>query len=243
MGTSKGYSAPTDPQWSKLKGTVTRVSRNGAVPNITARNVLRDYIRTNGGARRVALGGGSVGGSRAAQALGQRLAGFAKAVATTDLGEALREVGLVSLIGKSAREIAFSLIDKLCDDGSTLDEVDARQALSDLMGELLEDADTYHDVEKSLNEKFGLESIGNMLLRFFGYYLYHQFCRIFFERLVTRHGEPKASGFLESIRQFIGSELRYKTYEQDITRVDWTGKEGEIVSDEIIQRTLEVFGG
>ena len=243
MGTSKGYQAPTDPQWRKLKGNVTRTARDGAVPADRARNILKDFIATNGGSRNMARGGGTIGGSRAAQSAGRQLASFATTVADRGLDEALREFGLGKLIGKPASEIALSLVDELCSDGSTLDEVDARRAMSDLIKELLEDTDSYNEVAEKLSERLQPEGLGNLLLRFFGHYLFHQFYRIFYERLVQKRGQQKAESYITSIRRFIQSELRHKLYGRDLTSVEWTGQEGETIAAEIHERTLQVFGG
>jgi hypothetical protein len=241
MGTSKGYELPTDPQWAQLKGDVTRTSRHGSIPESEARRLLGRYIGTNGGAREMARGGGALGGTQAAQRAGRNLAGFASAVANRGLDQALREFGLGHLIGRSAKEIAFSLVDELCGDGSTLDEVDARNAMSDLNKEMLEDADTYEDVVARLGERMRAQSLGNLLLRFFGYYLYHQFLRSFYERLVRKHGGNTTDGFLGSIRRFIASKLRYETYERNLVTIDWRGSEGQRIINNVLQRTLEVF--
>jgi hypothetical protein len=245
MGTSKGYSAPTTPQWSRLKGDVTRVSKNGSVPSDTARSIVRDFVRTNGGAELMSGGGGGgTGGShQAAPTAGRRLANFTRSVASSGLSAALREIGLGELIGKSAGEITLSLLNKLCEDGSTFDEVDARNAMSDLTNELLKDTTSYEQVEAVLEQKFTLEALEGHLLTFFGYYLYHHFCRAFFDRLCTKHGEQVTIGFLGSIRDFISSELKVQTFGKNLSQVDWSGDEGKAIASEIMHSTLMVFEG
>jgi len=243
MGTSKGYQAPTTPQWSKLKGDVTRYSKDGAALPTIARDIIRDFIKVSSGTPNAGGGGGTRKGSNAAIATGKKLAGFARSVATGGLGKALEEIGLGELVGKSAGEITLALLDKLCDEGSTLDEVDVRNALSDLTDELLEEAKSYDEVVLKLEEKFTLEILEQLLFTFFNYYLYHQFCRVFYERLVAKHGESKTENFLKSIRDFIASELKYQTFEKNLAHVDWSGEEGEHISNEVLQRTLLVFGG
>ena len=242
MGTSKSYQAPTNPPWANYKKEVTNASRNGAVSTVVAKSVLHDYIQTNGGATAIARGGGTIGGSRASQKAGGRVGWFVGSVANQGLDETLRDVGLDELVGKSAGEITLALIDKLSEDGSTLDQVDARNAMSDLFTDLLAEAETYAQVTEKLEEKLQLASIDNILIRFFGFYLYQQFCRLFYERLVARHGEEKTDQFLDSIRDFIISELKFETFGKNITNVDWLGDEGKSMTDEILERTLNVFG-
>ncbi len=247
MGTSKGYQAPTTPQWSKLKGDVTRQSKNGRVPPDIAKNIVRDFIRTNGGAEQMSGGGrgggGNSRGGQAAPSVGRRLAGFTRSVASVGLSEALREIGLGDLIGKSAGAISLALIGKLCEDGSTFDEIDARNAISDLNDELLEGTSSFEDVVAVLEKKFTVEALEGHLLSFFGYYLYHHFCRAFFDRLSTKHGEQTTISFLGSIRDFIISELRVQTFGKNLSKVDWSGEEGQTISLDIMQRTLQVFDG
>ena len=191
----------------------------------------------------MARGDDGAGGGGAASRTATRFAGFADAVADRGLNDALHEIGLERLIGRSAGEIALSLTDELCDDGSTLEEVDARKAMSDLNKELLEDAQTYEEVTATLEERLSPGELGSLLFRFFGNYLYHRFCRVFYERIVRKHGDQKAEGLLGSMRRFITSKLRFQTHGQDLARVDWRGQEGRRVAEDVLQQTLEVFEG
>lgn len=241
MGTSKGYQAPTSPQWRQVKFDVTRASGSGAVPDAKAHSVLSGFIRASGGSGGMSGGGGAGGGGGAVRRTGQRLGRFAGAVASVGLTQALEDAGLGHLIGKSAGEIALSLVNELCGDGSTLEEVDARKAMSDVNSKLLEGATTYEEVVQALEQRLRPETLGPLLLQFFGYYLYHRFCRVFFERVTRRHGPEKASSFLASIRNFIESMLRNRTYGRDLTQVAWAGPEGNTIAQDILKTTLEVF--
>lgn len=245
MGTSKGYQAPTSPQWRQLKAEVTRASSAGGISDAQGRQILGNFVRTNGGSHGMSGGGGGAGGGsgtgRAARRSGVNFARFAGAVASQGLSKALDSIGLGHLIGKSAGEIAHTLVNELCGDGSTLEEVDARKAMSDLNSKLLENATTYEEVVQTLEQQMRPESLGPLLFQFFGYYLYHRFCRIFFERLVRKHGEETAATFLGSIQNLISSLLKAKTFGRDLMRVAWVGQEGQTMAQEIFQVTLEVF--
>lgn len=243
MGTSKGYSAPTTPPWRNLKANVTRLANEGLLAPGSAKNILGEYIKTNGGARRIAQGGGTIGGGRVAQKVARKVGGFFSSVSSLGFAEALRQAGLGELVGKPVREIIFSLIDYLGGPSNTLDEVDARNALSRVSDELLEEATDFESMEKILEETSKEDKLSNFLIRFFGYYLYEQFCRVFYERLVARHGEPKAESFLDGILDYIRSALHLKTLDQDITKIDWAGTQGQQLADDILQTTFEVFGG
>ncbi len=243
MGTSTAYEAPSTPQWRELKGKVTRLSRRGRPSAVSARSVLRDYIAANGGARQIAHGSGSLGRNREAQAVARNLAGFISSVGVLGAREALRQLGIEELDGRSVGEISLLLIAHLGGPSSTIDGVDARNALSRLRNDLLEDAETSADVERILEEYAQGEEFDSLLFNFFGYYLFEQFRRVFFERLVERVGESQAMAFLGRMFDFIKSALRHITLDQDISKIDWAGEQGGAIADDILQKTLAVFGG
>lgn len=241
MGTSASNGGPTDPQWGKHKRRVTHGCKNGGARSDTAREALRDYIRTNNGSRNISRGGGDVGGSRSVQRTGRNIARFAARVQDAGLDEALREVGLGNLIGQPAETIIFGLVDRLCDDGGTFDEVDARKALEDLYEEMLEEAETYEDVEEVLQERMHADALEDLLSRFFGHYLFHQFCRIHYERLVGNAGEQVVNSYMSDVQDFIQAVLEDKMYNRDLSDINWNGDEGERITEEIHQQTLAVF--
>lgn len=76
MGTSKGYGAPTSPPWSGLKGKVTRFANEGALAPNLAKEILGNYIQTNGGAKKIAEGEGTIGGGRVAQKIARNAGRF-----------------------------------------------------------------------------------------------------------------------------------------------------------------------
>ena len=244
MGTSTAYEAPSTPQWRELKNEVTRLARRGRPSSVSARSVLRNYITANGGARQIAHGSGSVGRNREAQAVARNLAGFISSVGVLGAREALRQLGLEELEGRSVAEISLLLIAHLGGSSSTIDGVDARNALSRLRNDLLKGAETPEDIERILEEYAQGEEFDSLLLNFFGYYLFEQFHRVFFERLAERVGESQAMAFLGGILDFIKSDLRrLATLDWHISKIDWADEQGRIIADDILQRTLEVFGG
>jgi hypothetical protein len=238
MGTSTGYSAP--PSWGPLKNEVTRAATAGSLTPATARHVLQHFIRENGGAAQVARGGGGVvGKGRTAQAVAGRLGGFISDVGRFGLTEALTRSGLADLIGRPISEILNGLVDKLGGPASTIDEVDARNALARLNEKILGEAENAEDVERILaGQAAHLEPV---LQDFFGFYLFELFCRVFFERLVQRIGEFKAQSFLDDIEHFLDSTLLNRTTGRDLSGINWGGPEGQAIVADIMENTLTVF--
>ena len=184
MGTSTNYKAPTSSEWSGIKGTVTRSARHGRPSQENARDIIRSYIAANGGAGRFASTGGSIGVQRAGQTVARNLGGFLRSVATNGLRDALQRIG-IELTGRPVSEVITTLLDYLGGPASTIDEVDARNALSDLRDELFQDVVSVEDLDRILNERASEALISDLIIRFFGQYLYHQFCRVFYDRIIV----------------------------------------------------------
>lgn len=243
MGTSSGYEAPTTPDWGYLKGQVTRAARNGSVSQSSAKDTLGGFIGTSGGARNISKGGGAIGAGRSAHNTARRLADFVSSVGSVGFQKALDSFGLSEFSGKPASEIIPALIDKLGGPSNTINDSDARNALSDVMEELLGGLETPEQVEEALEQVMEGEALETLLNKFFGYYLYEQFCRVFYERLANRVGRSNADSYLNSIFDTIKSSLALKASERDLSQVDWGGAEGQSITDNILQDTYEIFGG
>jgi hypothetical protein len=239
MGTSTSYGAPGS--WGPLKREVTTAAHEGAASAATARRIIGHFIQANGGAARMSSGGGSGGtiGGSAGRAVAQRLGGFISAVGEVGLAEALRREGLADLVGRPVQEILAALLDRLGGPASTIDDVDARTALARLQDELLKEAETPEDVERILQEQ--ATSLDVILRDYFGLYLFEQFCRVFFERLVQRKGESKALAFLDDIKEFIKATLINRVGRRVVAKISWAGQEGAKVCADIMQATLGVF--
>lgn len=262
MGTSKGYDMPTGGDWTPLKHEATRFVKEEGQGPVSPLKLLSDYLRANGGARGIARGaGGSGGGSglggvgrgggghgggggrggRGARNVGRNLGGFLSSVATLGLDEALREIGLEDLIGKSAEEVTTGLLDALAAPGSTLDEHAARLALAKLNDELFKRAQTYDDVGRVLSQTLDQQGLARILASFFGHYLYERFCRDFYETWMKKVGASQAARSLKSIKDCITSSLKAKLAGRDVTRVNWRGREGLKLTEQVMQETLEIF--
>ena len=237
MGTSTNYTAPGS--WGPLKREVTIAAKEGGATPVAASRILAHFIRANGGVARMSRGsGGTIGGS-AGRAVAQRLGGFVTAVGEVGLTEALRREGLAHLVGRPTREVLAALLDHLGDPASTIDDVDARTALARLEQELLKDAQTPDDIERILQERAG--NLDLLLRDYFGLYLFEQFCRVFFERLVQKRGESTALAFLDDVKEFIEATLANRVGHRAIEKISWVGQEGARLCTDIMQTTLAVF--
>lgn len=243
MGTSTNYKAPTSPQWRKLKGKVTRLTRKGILSSAGIKGILQDYVNVNYNASRrpSSHGSGVTARRRAARNTAQNIGGFFSSIADIGFRETFEEAGFGSLEGKSLSEIAFMLLNHLGGPSSTLDEADARTALCDLMDEILNDAESLEDVEEAMETISHGEALGNLIRRFFGYYIYEQFCGDFYGQLVGNIGDRQAEESIDQIREYICDALKDIVGDQDINQIDWSGSRGQQIVEDILQETLEVF--
>lgn len=239
MGTSTGYNAPTSPQWSALKGRVSRAVPNGRPSREVAGSLVRDFVTAGGG--RSGFGGGGGGGSAARVASG--VGGFLSAVANRGLAAALDEIGLSSLIGRPVTEILDALLDLLGGPASTIDDVDAREALARLRDEMFGQAETVDELEALLAAQAAGSMFTDLLTRYFAYYLHERFCRVFYERLIAKVGDLKAGEFLDGILDFLQSKLEEVHLERDVRTINWTSSAGREFVDDLLELTLDVFGG
>jgi hypothetical protein len=242
MGTSTGYTAPTSPQWRALKGRVSRAAPKGPLSRDSAADLVRDFVRVGGGRSGFGGGGGARGGGSAAQ-VAANVGGFVSTVASRGLAAALDEIGLSGLIGRPVSELLDALLDVLGGPGSTIDDVDARTALSRLRDELFGQAQTFEELEALLAAQGSGSTFTGLLTRFFAFYLHEQFCRVFYERLVAKIGNTKADGFLDGILDFLQSKLEEVHLERDVRTINWTSEDGRAFAQDVLELTLDVFGG
>ena len=215
--------------------------------DIDIQQIVTDFVKVNyGSSQGTSRGsGGSSGGStvftgrtRAARNVAHNIRGFFSSVANSGFRDAFERAGLGLLEGKSVREIGYALLNHLGGTSSTLDQVDARRALTDLMREIFRDVHSPEDVEEAMEIRSQGESFANMIVSFFGHYIYAQFIRSFYERVTARRSGTKIFG---KIRNFIRRAVKFEVRHQDVSKIDWSGDQGQQIVDNIFQKTLEVF--
>jgi hypothetical protein len=240
MGTSTSYSSP--PDWGQLKGSITRLAGSKSVSTGAAAAVVGSFVEKTGFSGHGGEGGSSgTGGFAAASRVARSFGGFVSDVGKYGLSEALERNGLSDLREKPVQEIILGLVDRLGGPASTIDDVDARMALSKLQEKILEEAENVADVERILSEK--ATDLGELLADFFGFYLYEHFCRVFYESLVQKVGEIRAESFLDQIKDFIFSSIANQAVSTPLGNVEWGGEQGQKIIEEIMEATMAVFGG
>lgn len=241
MGTSANYNAPTGPQWKKLKGKVSRLTGHSQLNSTGIKGILRDFVNVNYGSSRGVSGPGGTARRQVAQNVARKIGGFFSSVNDIGFRKAFEDAGLGSFEGKTLSEIAHALLDHLGGPSNTLDEADVRTALCDLMDEILNNADSPEDVEQVMETRAHGKALDNLIRRFFGYYIYEQFCRDFYGRLVANIGNEEAEKSINEIRDYICEVLKDEIGDRDMNQINWSGDQGKQIIGEILDETLEVF--
>jgi hypothetical protein len=258
---------PAGGNWTPLKNDATDFVQGDGGQRITPAGLVTDFIRANGGIKGLRHGNGSTapswggasagkgtggsggsggggggGGGSAAIGTARHLGSFLSRVGDVGLETALREEGLEQYIGKSAAEVSDALLDEFAGPASTLDNAVAREALADVRDELLEDAQSFADVELRLTDALNDLGVFGILANFFGHYVFKLFCRNFYEEWLKKVGNTRTASKLKDIKDYITSSLRAKLAGRKLGNVVWKGKEGYRLAETVLKDTIEVFG-
>ena len=125
MGTSKGYIAPTRPEWSASKRSVSTFLRNR--DSDSKAKAVSKFAE--------AMSTGTSSSSAFSSAAGNVLS-FAKGIAANGLNNTLSLFGRDDLIGKEPDEILNALLDQFTNSGATIEDSLAADALSAAFDEL-----------------------------------------------------------------------------------------------------------
>ncbi len=124
---------------------------------------------------------------------------------------------------------------------AALDQSPEVLSLSETLDKLCKNANSPGELNTILEAQADAKALAKLMMLFFGQYLYEQFCRVFFSQLVKKHGEQRATSFLDAIKDFIMSSLENMTVGIDVASIDWFGNEGKRIAGTIMQNTLAVF--
>ncbi|MDF1862139.1 MAG: hypothetical protein P1U87_18125 [Verrucomicrobiales bacterium] len=268
MGTSTNYSG--SPNWGPTKSEVTRAAGEGNTSEEKSASIVAGVVETMATAKDLGFGakiseeggrgtdeqghskrkrggggggaGGATGGASrrsAVRSVAQGLGSFLSEVREKGFSAALRDRGLTDLSGKDSQEVVLELADLLGGPASLIDETAVRNALMELM---LEWAKSDEPNELEENIQIASENIGDVLHDFFAKYIFEVFKTVGVQNVVKAHGPDRAEAMTAQIKSFIEAKVDSLHEERDLTGIDWTGDEGAMVVDEIVEHTIEVFG-
>ena len=244
MGTSKSYSASVkgQPQWGDLSREVTTNCTTAKIPTDNLRKIAGKFVRVVGGSKRAGRGNSRIAGRsgiRNAKNIGRFLGSFSSNGGK--LSQALNSIGLPDLSTKSAEDIINHLIEYCSGPASTIDDSAAKEATRKLLEELAAGAETIDDLEASLKSTLDNESLEEVVISYFSYYILEHLSIMFYEKLVEDKGKTECSSLFKQIKDFINSSLAEMNKTNPLDKINWGGDDGDKVIKNIQEDVLKVF--
>lgn len=151
--------------WGKSKGALTRIAKSTSGSSI--QKAGRNYVSGLGGRR---------GATRAAaqgRITGSKYASFLGTIASGGINNALQNLGLDNLVGRSSEEICLAIANAIAPTGSTNDEAIARDAListlDSLYNKLQENGNDFTNVDS-----LSLDQIKETLIEYVSNYVFNK---------------------------------------------------------------------
>jgi len=243
MGTSKSYTARVkgQPQWGDLSRAVTTGCGSGTMANNKLGTIMSNYIKVVGGANNAGRGNSRIagkGGIRNAKRIGAFLGGFAGG---GGIFQALDQIGLKGLEGKSLEEIINQLIEYCSGPSNTIDDVAAKTATQKLFEEIAEEAETPEEFEQKLKEIVETENVQEILIRYFSLYMFEHLSVMFYEKLVAEKGKTDCEDLFKQIKDYIREKLKSMNKTNPIGNIDWKSEEADRLVKNIQEDVLKVF--
>lgn len=244
MGTSKSYKATVQgqPQWGELSSSVTR---NCDGSDITADNILRilgNYVNVIGGANVSGNGRSRIAGKSGIKT-SKKIGGFIGDFISFNgsLGEALTQTGLTDLTGKSVEDIINHLIEYCSGPASTIDDRAAKEASRKLLEEIASGADTIEELQDNLQNKVETESLENLIVKYFGYYILEHLSIMFYEKLVKEKGKTECSNLFRQIEGYILDRMDDMNKTNPLNDINWGSNAADRIIKNIQVDVLTVF--
>ena len=214
MGTSKGYIAPTTPQWSQAKRAVTSYIKNG---NMESRAKAVSKFAS-------AMHHDLASTEQFTKAAGSILS-FAQAVSHAGINNALHEFNRNDLIGKSSDEIYNELVQEFTNYGNTTEDYLSAEAIRAALKELnITDLEDLKVVAPDVLLK-------EMLIE----YIKFSFAFRYEEKIRMKRNPEETERLLEEMGKYISNELHNNLKLEDIKTIDFE----HMQASEIVKRSLE----
>lgn len=247
MGTSKSYTSSLkgQPQWGQLSSSMTRNCVGGKVPQKSLSGILSNYSGVVQGSKRSGSGGNYRIGTSAVKAA-QGLGGFFNSISSDgegrDLQAVLTEYGLDDLSGKTVSEVVNFLLEKINGVSSTKDDSAAKEASRKILEEFADRAKSIDDLEENLKKKLENESVEEILIKYYGYYIHEDLSRMFYEKLVKEKGKTNCNGLFREIKDYIMSRLARLNKEGKLKKIDFSSDKWKNLIKDMHDRVIKIFG-
>jgi len=245
MGTSKSFSDTRHammPNWGDLSSTITSNCNASTLTDETKKTILGNYVAVVGGAKKAGRGGSKISGKSGIRAA-KKIGGFIGAFRNNgnNLREALESTGLTDLDNKTVADIINHLIEYCSGTASTIDEVAAKEATRKLLEELVSNAESIDEMEVKLSTKFEESSAEDLIIKYFGYYIYEHLDKWFYEKLIKDKNQADCNSLFRQVKDFIFESLKDIQRINSLQSIDWGSAEADRLIKNIQEDILTVF--
>lgn len=242
MGTSKAFGGlKGNPTWGSLSRSTTKAVNDGRPTQKAMGNVVSRLITHWGGSSSASSGMSKVGG-RAGVVTARRLGSFMGLVQVDGFQTAFSSLPGGATAGDVNQAINV-ILENCALEAGLQDEVSAKAAIKDLLEDIGSAAETLEElgikVEESLND-YGQEEL---LVRYFGFYLYEHLCTDFYEKLIKQKGIRETELFYTDLKEYILERTKTVSKHRALRYVDWRSEYGASLMQEIFKDTLKAFEG
>lgn len=214
MGTSKGYIAPTKPEWTSAKRAVSSFLRNR--DSESKANAVKKYAEAMNSATPATY-------SSFASAAGNVL-GFASGVSHNGVDNTLHFWGRDDLIGKDPEFIMNELLDQFTNNQSTLEDSLAADALSQ----------TFENLDINTVEDFGGIDLDVMLKELVTEFVNISFDLRFEEKIGKGRTPAEKTSILSEMHNYMADTIQASLSKKELQHIDFSN----ISAAKIVQETL-----
>jgi hypothetical protein len=240
MGTSKSYGGMKGtPTWSTLSSTITKAVNGGHPTKQSLGNVMSHTVAHLGGSHGASSGSSNTGG-RAGVRAAQRFGSFIGSAQSSGFGSALGQLA-DGVEVKDADEAINLILEHCAENAGTLDEIAAKAAMRELLEEIGAETETVEELGDEFDaaiREFGVEEI---LVKYFGNYLYQHLCTDFYEKLIKEKGIRETDNFYKDLKDYIVEKTKTISKHRDLSKVDCNSEYGKKLMQDIFRDTLKAF--
>lgn len=268
MGTSHRHKPAGNPNWGKTSNSVTQIANNiveskkldnnppttmttSAIEKRQAkignrvfnhyRSSVRNLVRSAGGRKSVASGVSKVMG-RSGVYYANAFTSTFQDIAQKGLNSWLKDHGILSIEGKTTKEVLDILSNFMDDYFTGIDDTAAREALEAVKDKVAKSVEQNNgDFDTTIQEIVSGEIIKDYLDEFFGVYIYSHLSQSFFEKIQKEKGYDIAIETMQEIRDLIIDDVKRSYIDRPIGTIDWKGIEGKKFINEEFNRIIKIL--
>lgn len=240
MGTSKAYGGlKGNPTWGPLSGAVTRAVNDGYPTRNSLRSVMSNAVAHLGGSYGASHGSSKTGG-RSGVKTARLFGSFIGNIQNVGFLEALDRIsGGIDI--NDVNQAINVILEHCAENAAILDEIAAKAAMRDLLEEIGAEAETIKDLGNNFEETVKDYGTEELLVKYFGNYLYEHLCIDFYEKLIKEKGIRETDAFYRDLNDYITEKTKTVSKHRDLRQIEWQSNYGQELMQDIFCDTLKAF--